>query len=270
MLDTSGWSQGRTPSGIQVRYTAQDVPISPWLAPSAWTYTITQDSPYLANLNDGVLDLSLQVMGTNRLTYRPWPAFLHLKRNRTLSALVPVMVGDNPTSMGPRIPGVTRVAKSERRAISERVAFAAVLRQPEVVRLVSQCGTPPDLAPLCFGLLCPGYPANPSLTRWSTPPQSTALYLEQLTPGGDLFEEMQMWWEVGVAGWGRGCQHDVFHGCVQCCAQRACASSVCCCRHPPLRTAGPAQPPWPDVHQVSKTCTRDEPPPHPWLCTTPP
>ena len=40
-----------------------------------------------------------------------------------------------------------------------------------------------------------GYPANPTLTRWSTPPYDTNLYLEQLTPGGALFEEMQMWWE---------------------------------------------------------------------------
>jgi hypothetical protein len=39
-----------------------------------------------------------------------------------------------------------------------------------------------------------GYPANPSLSRWATPPQETDLYVELLTPGGGgLFQEMQMW-----------------------------------------------------------------------------
>lgn len=56
-----GWPTGVTPVGISVRYTAQDIPISPWLAPATWTYTITQDSPWLAAVKDGVLDLSLQV-----------------------------------------------------------------------------------------------------------------------------------------------------------------------------------------------------------------
>lgn len=56
-----GWPTGTTPAGITVRYTAQDTPISPWLTPATWTYTITQDSPWLAAVKDGVLDLSLQV-----------------------------------------------------------------------------------------------------------------------------------------------------------------------------------------------------------------
>lgn len=48
---------------------------------------------------------------------------------------------------------------------------------------------------LVFATAWQGYPANPDLTRWSTLPYETNLYLEQLTPGGALFEEMQMWWE---------------------------------------------------------------------------
>lgn len=114
-----GWPSSTSTAGLQVRYTVQDVPISPWLSPSNWKYTITQDSPMLANFNDGVLDISLQVMGSNRMGFKPWPAFLHLKRNRPISPLVPVMVGDNPNSMGPRVPVVTRVARSERRATGE-------------------------------------------------------------------------------------------------------------------------------------------------------
>lgn len=98
----------------------------PWLTPASWTYTITQDSPWLANLKDGVLDLNLQVMGASRLQYKPWPAFLHLKRGRDISSLVRVMVGDNPTSMGPRVPAVTRVARTERTAAGEQGEGALV------------------------------------------------------------------------------------------------------------------------------------------------
>lgn len=63
--------------------------------------------------------MNLQMMGASRLQYKPWPAFLHLKRGRDISPLVPVMVGDNPTSMGPRVPAVTRVARTERTAAGE-------------------------------------------------------------------------------------------------------------------------------------------------------
>lgn len=38
-----------------------------------------------------------------------------------------------------------------------------------------------------------GYPASTSLTRWSSAPHETNLYMELLTPGGALFQEMQMW-----------------------------------------------------------------------------
>lgn len=86
-LDNSGYAVG-TPSGIQVRYVAQDVPISPWLAPSAWSYTITVDSPWLANLNDGVLDLNLQArtLPTRRAPRPSRSGCATLARARALSA----------------------------------------------------------------------------------------------------------------------------------------------------------------------------------------
>lgn len=104
------------PSGLSVRYTAQGVPISPWLKTYPFTYSIAQDSAWLSTVKDGVLDLNLQVMGSNRMLVRPWPAFLHLKRGNDLSPLVPIMVGDNPTSMGPRVAAVTRVTRTDRKA----------------------------------------------------------------------------------------------------------------------------------------------------------
>lgn len=114
VLNTGGYAIDTTPTGIQVRYTAQDIPISPWLTPATWTFTLTLSNAGLAWVKDGVLDLSLQVIGTTRMSYKPWPAFLHLKRGQTLSPLVPVMVGDNLNSMANRVPVVTRVARSER------------------------------------------------------------------------------------------------------------------------------------------------------------
>jgi hypothetical protein len=126
MLDTNGNPTGTIPTGIQVRYTAQDVPISPWLAPTSWTYTLTFDSAWLANLNDGVLDLSVQVMGQTRMQFRPWPAFLHMNRGLQQSALVPIMVGDSLTSMAWRVPGVTRIARSERKESGVREMWEVV------------------------------------------------------------------------------------------------------------------------------------------------
>jgi len=40
-----------------------------------------------------------------------------------------------------------------------------------------------------------GFPANPNLTSWRTPPYNTDLYSEHLTPAGGLFQEQPMWWE---------------------------------------------------------------------------
>ena len=111
-----GWPSSTSTAGLQVRYTVQDVPVSPWLTNTTWTYTLTVDSPMLANLNDGVLDINLQVLGASRMAFKPWPAFLHLKRNRAISPLVPVMVGDSVNSMANKVPAVTRVARSDRKA----------------------------------------------------------------------------------------------------------------------------------------------------------
>lgn len=169
------------------------VPVSGWLAPGAWDLRLNATSAALRFHKDGVLDISLEVSGPARQMYRPWPAFLHLKRNRPLSSLVPVMLGDTPTMAGVWVPGVTRIDRRERRAANPGAcarggAAGGQRMRRKRLRVHAATCSPQHLLPA-------GFPANPALSPWSTPPYETDLYVEQLTPGGSLFEEMQMWWE---------------------------------------------------------------------------
>jgi hypothetical protein len=114
------WTSAYRWGGTELKLSVADLC---WGSSGTWTFcamssSLTSDMGRsrltLGGLRHCWLQMRLQVLGATRGEYRPWPAFLHLKRGRVVSPLVPVMVGDNPTSMGPRIPVVTRLARSER------------------------------------------------------------------------------------------------------------------------------------------------------------
>eukprot|EP00775_Hariotina_reticulata_P008648 gene8648-8829_t len=182
------WTEGLSAQNIQVRYTVMGIPVSKWLSSSNLDLDLSVNAPALNHVKDGVLDISVEVMGTDRAQYKPWPAFLHLKRGRALTPLVPVMVGDFVTSTPNWIPLVTRMDRTDRlTVVKARNNGIVTTIQPRKRQMALTSGTS-DAAS--------GYPANPSLTRWTTPPHETDLYVELLTPGGGgLFREMQMWWE---------------------------------------------------------------------------
>lgn len=110
------------------------LPVSPWLRWDDRQTTMSIDHPMLCYVGDGVLDVSLEIRGPARDSYKPWPAFLHLSRagiagsgcgsvagsgpgqQVPVSGLVPVMMGDSPThAVQPWAPGVLRLQRSERR-----------------------------------------------------------------------------------------------------------------------------------------------------------
>mmetsp|Transcript_17951 Transcript_17951/g.38548 ORF Transcript_17951/g.38548 Transcript_17951/m.38548 type:complete len:859 (+) Transcript_17951:175-2751(+) len=160
--DNYGEIVNPTGRSINVRYTVMGVPVSGWLTPSAasFPFNLSISNPALRYVKDGVADLSVEVRGTARMDYKPWPAFLHLMRGLPLSPLVPIMGGDQVNLGSGWVPGVTRVARTERRQ-NDR-----------------------------------GFPVNPNVTRWQVPPYEADLYMEHLTsPHTTLFDVAQMWWE---------------------------------------------------------------------------
>jgi hypothetical protein len=147
-------------SGVEVRYTVHGVPVSDWLAPATnFEFTLRIDNPALNALSDGFHDISLEVRGANRLSFKPHRAFLHMTRDeRPVSTLVPIInsvTGYNGS--GDFGPAVVYVDSRNRR----------------------------------FN----GHPANPNVTPWTAPPYDADLYLEQLGPNGDYTAGAQMWWE---------------------------------------------------------------------------
>jgi len=97
------------------------LPVSRWLSPSNLDLDLAENSPALNHVKDGVLDISVEVMGADKAQYKPWPAFLHLQRGKPLSALVPVMAGDALMSTPNWIPIATRVDRADRLTVVKGV-----------------------------------------------------------------------------------------------------------------------------------------------------
>jgi len=145
-------------SGIEIRYTVHGVPVSEWLSPST-PFTLRVDNPALDALADGFHDISVEVRGVNRASFKPHRAFLHMTRGRAVSKLVPLInsvTGYNGDG-GDFGPGVVYVDSRHRR-----------LR---------------------------GSAASAHVTPWTEPPYDADLYLEQLAPNGDYVAGAQLWWE---------------------------------------------------------------------------
>ncbi|HEX6160427.1 MAG TPA: hypothetical protein VF111_09705 [Thermoanaerobaculia bacterium] len=145
-------------SGIEIRYTVHGVPVSDWLSPAS-PFTLRVDNPALDALSDGFHDISVEVRGANRASFKPHRAFLHMTRGRAVSTLVPIInsvTGYNGDG-GDFGPGVVYVDSRQRRLI--------------------------------------GHPASAQVTPWTQPPHAADLYVEQLAPNGDYVAGAQMWWE---------------------------------------------------------------------------
>lgn len=144
-------------SGIEVRYTVHNVPVSGWLPPP-FSFVLNIDNPALNALSDGFHDISLEARGAGRNNFKPQPAFLHLTRMGTLSPVVPIIAGDDGgAGPPPDGPGVLYVNGADRRFT--------------------------------------GYPASSTVGAWHHPPYQEDLYLELMAPHSELFTSVQMWWE---------------------------------------------------------------------------
>ncbi len=151
-------------SGIQLRYLVKNIPVSDWLDPP-FRFELKIDNPALAQLQDGVHDLSVDVRGASRADFKPRRGFVHLSRDLSdgepfgFIRDVPIVNSRQSTSNAqPHFgPGVVYVNPDER----NHVAF----------------------------------PVSPDVTPWQQPPLEASLYQEQMGPHTELFHAVQMWWE---------------------------------------------------------------------------
>jgi hypothetical protein len=145
-------------SGIEVRYTVHNVPVSAWLLPP-FTFVLNIDNPALAGLSDGFHDINLEARGAGRNSFKPQPAFLHLTRaHGAISTMVPIIAGDDGgAGPPPDGAGVLYVNGADRRFV--------------------------------------GYPISSTVGAWHSPPYREDLYLELMAPHSELFTSVQMWWQ---------------------------------------------------------------------------
>lgn len=68
------------PDGLEVRYTAAGVPITPWRSAKSPRVSVSIDAPELAGFPDGQRRLSFELRGPGRIMFLPYPAQLHLTR----------------------------------------------------------------------------------------------------------------------------------------------------------------------------------------------
>ena len=143
---------------LQVRYLVHGVPVSPWLS-APFNFTLAIGNPALEELPDGVHDLSLDVQHPDRANFKPRPVYLHLARRRTVSPLVPILSRD--VQYGDYGvdwgPGVVYVKYADAKRV--------------------------------------GYPVDPAVTPFKTPPHEANTWQEEMSPHTDLFRGVQMWWE---------------------------------------------------------------------------
>jgi hypothetical protein len=143
---------------IQVRYMVHGVPISDWL-PTPFTFNILISNPAFDSLPDGLHDISVDVMGSSKMDYKPRPMFLHLLRGKAVSPIVPLMSRDciycdYGSDFGPG------------------------------VFYVDPTGHRPH-----------GHPVDPNVTAFHDLPYQSDLYQEEMAPHSNHFDAEQMWWE---------------------------------------------------------------------------
>lgn len=151
-------------SGLQMRYTVHNVPVSDWLDPP-FRFELRIDNPALSQLQDGVHDLSVDVRGAGRADFKPLRGFVHISRDKTagepfgFTTQVPIInAKQGQSNTDPHFgPGVVYVDPAERNH--------------------------------------QGFPVSPDVTAWQQPPVEASLYQEQMGPHTELFHAVQMWWD---------------------------------------------------------------------------
>jgi len=151
-------------SNIQLRYTVHGLAVSDWLNPP-FRFDLSIDNPALAQLKDGIHDVSLEVRGATRLDFQPARAFVHISRDLSngepfgFTRSVPIINGPRNNEHDPLFfgPGVVYVDPSERNRS--------------------------------------GYPIDGSVSPWSQRPDEASLYQELMAPHTRLFEAVQLWWD---------------------------------------------------------------------------
>jgi hypothetical protein len=148
-------------AGLELRYTSHGQPLTPWLSNRAQSFaaTLTAKDTAIRAMPQGVHDLSVEVRGVADVdAFKPWASFLHLARDT------------DTLPYEPRVP--------------------LMQRDQEDVDLFGPGIFYVDPAQRSWR----GYPADPVVTAWQTPPYETDLYIEPLTPTTSLFFSAQMWW----------------------------------------------------------------------------
>ena len=122
-----------------------------------FTWTLHIDNPGLNGLADGIHDISTEVQGAARASYKPAPIFVHVTRGRAVSDLVPIMAGSvSPTLIdaGPHVQYV-RAADRQWRA----------------------------------------YPVEPEVEPFHEAPDQSDTFGELMSANAEWATTAQMWWE---------------------------------------------------------------------------
>ena len=148
---------------LQVRYLVHGVPVSPWLS-APFNFTLAIGNPALEELPDGVHDLSLDVQHPDRANFKPRPVYLHLARR--------------PDGQSARAdPQPRRPVWRLWRRLGGRASSTSSTADAKRV----------------------GYPVDPAVTPFKTPPHEANTWQEEMSPHTDLFRGVQMWWEHAAA-----------------------------------------------------------------------
>ncbi len=160
-LNNSGYDEvAITQSGLsQVRFLVHGVDVSGWLSLDRddFTWTLDIDNPGLNGLTDGLHDISTEVQGAARASYKPAPIFLHVTRGRAISDLVPIMAGSvSPTLIdaGPHVQYVRATDRQWR-----------------------------------------AYPIEPEVAPFHELPDESDTFGELLSANAEWATTAQMWWE---------------------------------------------------------------------------
>lgn len=160
-LNNSGYEEvAITQSGLtQIRFLVHGVDVSGWLPLSqdVFTWLLHIDNPGLDGLADGLHDISTEVQGAARSSFKPAPIFLHVTRGRAVSDLVPIMAGSvSPTLIdaGPHVQYV-RAADRQWRA----------------------------------------YPVEPEVEPFHDAPHESDTFGELMSANAEWATTAQMWWE---------------------------------------------------------------------------
>lgn len=87
--DEIPWSSSALTRG---RVSVRGTPITGWLPVAQLDGTVVSiDAPGMADVPDGIHDLSVEVEGPSQQQYKPAPIFVHLTRGRAVSAQVPII-----------------------------------------------------------------------------------------------------------------------------------------------------------------------------------